>query len=94
MTRANASIIKTEILASDELEYRAFLKDNGFTSAELFASSKHPYLNIYFENPADYMIYALRGLEQRFMSSRSHVYYYDLEDYIDDLEDIFGDENH
>ncbi len=94
MTRAQASIIKTEILASDELEYKAYLKENGFERVEIFASTKHPYLNIYFENPAEYMVYALRGVEQRFMSSRSHVYYYDLEDTFDDLEDIFGDEDH
>ena len=93
MPQAKASIIKTDILSSDELEFRNYLKQCGFNRVELFPSAKHSHLNIYFENPADYMIYALRGLEKRFMSARSHVYYYDLDDYIDDLEDIFGDEN-
>lgn len=93
MPQAQASIIKTEILASDELEYKTFLGENGFQKVELFPSTRHPYLNIYFENPAEYMIYALRGVEQKFMSARSHVYYYDLDDYIDDIGDIFGDED-
>lgn len=87
-----ASIIKTEILASDELEYRAFLKEHGYTSIELFPSKKHQHLNIYFEKPAEHMTYVLRGLEQKFMSSRSHVYYYDLEDDFD-VGEVFGDEN-
>jgi len=88
-----ASIIRTKIRASDEAEYKAFLKERGFDNVELFPSKKHSNLNIYFEKPAEMMTYTLRGLEQSFMASRSHVYYYDLEDPFDELGDIFGDED-
>lgn len=87
-----ASIIKTDIYARDELEFRAYLKERGFSNVELFPSKRHNFLNIYFENPAEYMKYTLRGIEQEFMASRSHVYFYDLEDDFD-VGDIFGDES-
>ena len=90
MTRA--SIIRTEIYARDEIEFKTFLAERGFINVELFPSKTHSFLNIFFENPAEYMKYKLRGIEQEFMSSRSHVYFYDLEDDFD-VGEVFGDEN-
>lgn len=88
-----ARIIRTEILNRDEEEFRQYLKDNGFSKVEIFQSKVHSNLNIYFDNPAEVMTYTLRGIEQKFMAKRSHVYYYDLEEPFDDLGDIFGDED-
>ena len=87
-----ASIMKTEIYAKDELAFKAYLAERGFTDLELFPSKTHNYLNIYFENPAEYMKYKLRGIEQEFMASRSHIYYHDFEDDFD-IEEFFGDES-
>lgn len=89
---SRASIIRTDIYARDELEFKAYLAERGFVNVELFPSKKHNFLNIFFENPAEYMKYKLRGIEQEFMASRSHVYFYDFEDDFD-VEDIFGDES-
>ena len=88
-----ARIITTKIRASDEAEYRAYLKELGFEKVDLFPSKAHSNLNIYFENPAEVMTYTLRGVEQAFMASRSHIYFYDLDEPFDELGDIFGDED-
>lgn len=89
---ASAKTFKTEILVDDEKEFRLFLKERGFGNIEVFSSEKDEYLYLYFDNAAQYMKYKLRGIEQSFMATRSHTYYYDLDQPFDELDDIFGED--
>lgn len=91
---SRAKIIRTEIRATDLAEFRSFLKERGYNEEKVnvFASKAHSFVSLYFENPAEFMTYKLRGLEQRFMADRSHIYFYDLEDNFD-IGDFFDDED-
>ena len=91
MNRVKAITIRTDIRVSDETEYKEFLKEKGFDKVEIFPTKANTCLSAYFENPAEFMRYKLRGIEQEFMGLRSNVYFYDLDEPFDDLHDIFDD---
>jgi hypothetical protein len=89
------SVIRTSIYVDDELDFRNFLKSEGFDEFHLFPSSSDSvYLNIHFENKTSLFTYKLRDVEGEYKDRHSNTYYYDLDQTFDnEATELFDDDN-
>lgn len=73
------STIDTKIYASDHDKFKIFLIKEGFETIKIIQSPKSRFLKLHFNNVNDLLLYQKFNIENRFLSSNSNCYYYDLD---------------
>lgn len=92
MSSKASSVIETGIFARDAKDFAVFLHEAGYKKFALSIAGE--FLHLYFIDPKEELYYNLQDIESAYKKAHSNVYYYDLDDNIDnDIQDIFGEDD-
>lgn len=88
-------VIDTKVFASEKIKFASFLQEHGFENVEISAPEDAIYLRLQFFSKGELMRYELCNIEQRYLVSRSDVYFYDLDQSWDgEVDGFFGPDDY